>query len=203
MATKLTVFNDALLLLGQPLLESDLEEGTDGDLLRAAWEGCVKMAHEKTAWDFAKVRHQCARLAAVPEFGYQFYYAVPADCLRLLHVSETGDPNDRMLRYEGEHGKIATDAETVYIVYISDTSEAAVGRWSESFAYYVATVLAARVAPKINPDAVENIGKERKRALSDALGLDATQGPPQLRPHGSWARAARGFGFNSSREQGR
>ena len=63
-----------------------------------------------------------------------------------------------------------------------------------TLARYVATELALLTAPKINPDATEGIGKERKKALSDALGLDAVQGPRKRQRIGTWSRAARGWG---------
>lgn len=203
MPTKLSVFNDALGLLGQPLLEDpEVESNEDAITLRGHWQSVVEIAHEKTAWDFAKVRWQCARLDQTPAHGYKYYYALPPDLLRLLYVSETGQADDETLAWEGEPGKIATDLETIYITYISDASTTAVGRWSASFAYYVATELAARSAGKINSSAVEHIIKERKKALSDAIGLDATQGPVKRARHGSWSRAARGGYLNSDREQG-
>lgn len=202
MPTKLTVFNDALRMLGQPMLASDLQEGEDGRYLRAAWQTAVELAHEKTAWDFARTRWQCARLATTPVHTYDYYYAIPADCLRLLTVSDSGEPGTALLTYAVDQGKIATSATTVYITYVSDSSEAAVGRWSQSFAHYVATELALSCAPKLNSSAVDTISKERKKALSDAIGLDAAQGPPVKRQHGAWSRAARGFGCNVGREQG-
>lgn len=198
MASKLTVFNDALGLLGQPLLESDDQAGEDGETLRGHWDSAIKIAHEKTAWDFAKTRAQLARQSDVPVSGYQFYYSLPANARRILWYTQTGSDLDRLIDYEGETGRIATDAQAVYCVYVSDDSLTQLGDWSESFAYYVATELAFKAAPKINQSAMESIAKERKKALSDAIGLDATQGPPKRRPMGSWAKAAR-TGY--SREQ--
>lgn len=192
MPTKLSVFNGALAMLGQPLMSSDLDAGEDGDALRGLWEQVVELCHEKTAWDFAKLRHQCARLSETPISGYAFYYALPNDLIRLLTVSESGAPNDEITAWEQEPGKIATDAARLYITYVSDQSLTQIGRWSTSFARYVSTELAILAAPKLNSSAVEDISKERRKALSDAIGLDAAQGPPRLRRPGSWASAARG-----------
>lgn len=201
MATKLSVFNDALGMLGQTLLESADEEGEDGDVLRGHWDSAVTLCHEKTSWDHAKVRHKCARLSATPTFGYTYYYAIPADCLRILRVSETGEETDDLLDYRIENNRLATDVETVYIVYVSETAKDSPGKWSESFAHFVATEIAVRSAPKLNPSSKEDALKERKKALSDAIGLDATQNPIRERRHGSWARAARGWSRRIDREQ--
>ena len=200
MPTKLTVFNSALGLLAQPLMEDADAAGTDGDTLRSHWDSVVDLCHEKTAWDQAKTRAILAQSATTPTHGYDYYYTLPADCLRILRLSPTGAIGDDLIHYEPEMGKIATDATAVYITYVSSTSRTAVGRWSESFAYYVATELAVRAAPKLNSSALDFVTKERKKALSDAVGLDAAQGPPIERRHGSWSRAARGG--TSNREQG-
>lgn len=201
MPTKTDVYNMALGLLGQTLVDSDLDTTENTVVLNGHWNSVCELCHEKTAWDFAKVRVQLARLSSTPVFGYDYYYAVPSDLLRMLTISQSGLVGDDFLDYESEPGKIATSAETLYITYVSDTSISAVGRWSASFAYYVATELATRSMAKINPSAKDDIVRERKKAASDAIGLDATQGPPQQRRLGSWARAARGFRGNADREQ--
>ena len=200
MATKNQVFNDALALLGQPALDDAEDVGEDGDTLRANWDSVVEYCHEKTGWNFAKVRAELARSVTVPVHGYSYYYTLPAACLRVLYISQSGVPNDPLLDYEEDTGKIATDAETVYITYVSTASLTQLGNWSQAFAYYVACVLAQRCAPKINSSALDPIMREVKKAASDAIGLDATQGPPKRRSHGSWSRAARGS--SSSDEQG-
>lgn len=197
--TKLTVMNDALALLGQPPLESPDDPGEDGKILRAYWTDIVELAHEATAWDFAKLRKKLPRLPAPPLFGYAYYYALPGDVLRTLVLSSTGDQNDELTDYEIEVGKVATDASDVYLIYVSEDSVTQMGRWSHSFAHYVATELALRGAPKINSSATEDIVKERKKAKSDAIGLDGAQGPPKKRRPGQWARSARG---HRAREQG-
>ena len=201
MPTKTTVYNSCLGLHGQTLVDPDLDTDENTLVLNGHWEPVVNICHEKTAWDMAKLRHQCARLSATPVHGYDYYYAVPPDCLRILSISQSGEVGDDLTEYSVEVGKIATNAATVYITYVSQTSINAVGRWSESFAYYVATELAMRAAPKINAAAVDMVAKERKKAQSDAIGLDATQGPPIRRRHGAWSSAARGHVYNRDREQ--
>ena len=200
MATKLSVFNQALGLLAQPTITSVESTKADVRELNAHWDNVVDLCHEATAWDFAKVRAELARQVSTPTFGYSYYYSLPADLLRILKLSETGEEGDELLAYEAEPGKIATSVETVYCLYVSNTSRSQVGRWSESFARYVACELALISCGKINSSREDFIIKQLRRAKSDATGLDATQGAPQRRRHGSWSRAARGY--QSNREQG-
>jgi len=201
MPTQLTVFNAALGLLGQPMVETVDDTGEDALVLRGHWEPVALRCHEATAWDHAKLRDELARLEATPTHGYDYYYALPSDLLRLLWISETGAVGDELLGYSVEVGKVATSAETVFISYVSETSVSSVGRWSETFAHWVATELAFMAAPKLAPGRLDEIKVERKKAKSEAIGLDATQGPPQRRRHGAWSSAARGNYLNPSREQ--
>lgn len=192
MPSKLTVFNTSIGLLGQSIInDPEVTNNDTARTLRGHWTTTVNRCHEKTAWDHAKVLAQLGRLAETPTFGYDYYYAVPSDCVRTLYISETGEKNNELLEFEKIEGKIATDVETVYLTYVTKDSIEAIGRWPDTFAYYVATELAFVSAPKINPEAMEEIGRERKKALADAIGIDAAQGPVIRRRHGSWSGAAR------------
>lgn len=188
--SRLPVLNGALALLGQPLAEDENERGEDLTLLRALWTQSVEFACERTGWDHAKRRHLCARLSVKPVFGYRYYYAIPPDCLRILTVSETGDPHDDLIEYEIEGGRIAANVETIAITYLSDVSLNVTGHWPEAFAHYVSCELAFLAAPKLNKNAFANIQVERRKALAEAISLDAAGGPPWLRGPGSWARHA-------------
>ena len=201
MPTKLSVFNDALGMLGQPLMNTDLDPGEDGDTLRGHWETKVAFAHEKTAWDHAKVQWKAPRLATKPEFGYDYYYQLPPKFARLVSISETGMVGDDLLDYDIIDGKIATNVASVYATCVTTDSLERIRSKTESFAHYVATEIALAAAPRINSSAIEAITKERKKAQSDAGGLDAAQGPPRRRPHGTWSKAARGFRGSVDREQ--
>jgi len=189
-SSRLSVFNGALALLGQPMAETEDDRGEDMTMLRALWQQSVEFACEKTGWDHAKVRHQCARLAAKPAFGFRYYYLVPGDCLRILTVSDSGIPHDRLLDYQIESGRIAANADTVFITYLSDRDLNVTGHWPEQFAYYVSCELAFLACAKLNLSRRESIIKERRKALSDAISIDAVQGPAILKEPGSWASHA-------------
>jgi hypothetical protein len=196
--------NLAIAMLGQTELESPDDGGELGEKLRAQWDAAVEIAFEKGSWDCAKVRRILGRSGETPLFGYRYYYTVPPEMTRILSVSDTtDDPDNEFLAWEGEPGKIATNAEALYVTGVSRQQFNIVGRWSHSMARYVATELALLAAPKINPPAAEGIGKERKKALSDATGLDAVQGPRKRPRMGDWSRAARGYGRGGGGEQGR
>jgi len=189
MATKIGVFNAALGLLGITSLASPTDDNEVGRTLRSHWEAASDAAFEAGIWNFATERVELARLSAVPTFGYAYYYQLPADYQRLGFITETGRENDPLLGYKEEKGRIATDAERVFISYVSNLARVAVGNWSQAFADYVSAELANRAAPKIAIDQVDKMPKVLKDAKSNALNIDAVVQPPQFRRPGRFIRA--------------
>jgi len=192
LATKLGVFNDALLILTQGVLDNPDPSPSNerSRVLNANWVPAVEACLERADWDFAEERAQLARVTPAPAFGFSYYYGLPTDCLRVTFVSETGIEGDDLLNYKIEKGKIATDAETLYLKYVSSTAISYPGRWSSNFARYVSAELAFR-SLKLNSSAEERAKKELKEAKSDAVGVDAVQNPPTFRKPGQWVQAAR------------
>jgi len=201
MATKLSVFNEALRILAQPLVASPSGPGEDLRQLNGAWDSVIRACYEIGNWNFLVTRAELARAAEVPVWGYSYYYTLPTDFSRVVEISETGVNHDPLLRYEIERGKVATNVETVYLKYIS-TNIAAItpGDWSQAFADYVGASLALRTAPKLNPANLELADGLVKSSRVRALSTDAIQNPPAMRQQGNWARAARGMRRNQ--EQG-
>ncbi len=192
MPSKLSVFNDALLILTQALLDNPDPHPSNerSRVLNANWQAVVEQCLEQAAWDFAEVRGELSRVHPPPAFGYAYYYGLPTDCLRLTFVSETGIEGDDLLRYKVEAGKIATDAETVYAKWVSSTAIDLPGRWSSTFARYVSAELAIR-SLKLNTAAAEIANKERQDARKAAMGVDAVQNPPAFRKPGRWIKSIR------------
>lgn len=201
MATKISVFNAALGMLGVTELASPEADNEVGRCLRTHWNAAVDKAFEAGLWNFAISRVELARLSTAPVFGYGYYYQLPADYQRLAYISSSGREKDPLLEYEEEMGKIATDAETVYLKYVSNLARFAVGNWSQGFADYVSAEIAHRAAPKIAVDQVEKMPKLLDKAKNDALNTDAVVQPPEFRRPGRWLRALSGRG-NYSREHG-
>ena len=198
MASKLGCFNGALGLLTQPTLTTpNPSPSTEASrLLNDNWQSTVEWCFEQGDWDFAIERDELSRLATAPAWGYTYYYNLPADVLRIVAASESGLIDDRLLRYKVENGKVATDAATLYLAWVSSNAIDTPGKWSESFARFVAAELALRCI-KLNIGSAQVIDQERKRAMKLALGVDAVQGPPSLNRPGRWARSIRGRFRNS------
>lgn len=198
MASKLEVWQGAARLLGMTSPTSDTPSNELTRAFNEAWTGVVRSCLEVGDWDFARVRGELSRVLPAPAFGWEHYYSIPADSVRLVYVSQSGQPRDPLLFYEIESGKIATDATTVYAIWISSTAIDLPGRWSENFAKYVAAKLAHQCL-KLNPGAAQAVMDELKATKPAAEGIDAVQNAPVRRRMGQWASSIRGA---SSREQG-
>lgn len=199
MSDKLGCWNRALFLLDMPYVSSTAPSNEATRTLNEAWQASVEWCLEAGDWDFARELAQLSRVSPGPAFGYRYYYEIPADCHRLVLVTETGRRDDPLLRYAIDKGKIATDAETVYAAWMSSAAIDAPGRWSASFAEFVAATLAQRCL-KLNPGAKDEVEKAIKKAKPAAEGVDAVQSPPAFRRPGRWALSIQGF--DRSREQG-
>lgn len=199
MADTLGVYNQALRLLESSRVNDTAPTSEATRTLGDAWPHVVRTALEGADWDFARRRAELSRVSPAPTFGYSYYYQIPADNCRVTFVSETGLPDDPLLRYEIDGTKIATDADRVFIVYNSSAYIDIPGLWTETFASYVAACL-AKACIKLNPSAENRVMDELKRLKASALGRDGVQNAPEFRRSGQWSRAARYGG--TSREQG-
>lgn len=196
MADKLSVFNDALLIIEEGPLSSTEENNKSGRALRAMYETSVSACLEKGAWNHGVTRVQLARLEEEPAFHYDYFYAKPGDCARILSCHDQGNDRDGFMDWRDEDGKIATGATTIYMRYVSNTTLELVGRWPQTFADYVAGDLAMRIGAHIKGSGWDYAKalKELDRREGNAMAFDVSQQPPKRWNPGRWARAHRAYG---------
>lgn len=65
---------------------------------------------EEADWNFALKRVKLPEDTAKPAFGWQHQFTLPADCLRVLPLTNSGLPEGQPVMFEVEGGKILTDA---------------------------------------------------------------------------------------------
>lgn len=200
--TKLSVYNDALGILGKPAM-SDVDEATESRRVMADhWPRTTETVFEEADWNCAIVREELTRLAETPTFGREYFYKLPAACVRIVQVSDTGDEMTPFESWREEQSRIVTDAEAIYLWYVSSTKIGTPGAWTQNLAGYVAADLAMRAAPRLAHDAIDWAKEERKRRRKLALALDARAAPPKRHTPGRWAQSRLG-GIRFNPEQGR
>ena len=193
MPTKLSIFNTALALLGEPPLTSVDEHNEAGRVLRGAWEQAALYCLEEGPWNFGKVMIELPRLAETPDAGYAHYFQKPIDWLKTIHVSADGSRNAPWPQFEDLGRKLASDEERLFMLYVSRTAIDRPGDWSNRFADYVAHRLAILTCERITGSRTraESLVQTFKRMEQEATSHNDSSQRAQTIPTGSWVRAAR------------
>lgn len=202
MPTKLGIWNEALALLGRsPASTTD----TVDDATRALadhWSRVPDAVLEEQNWNSAIRRVELARMDETPAHGYAYFYRMPRDWMRIVELNDTGGERDVFEAWRQENDRIATDAEQIYLWYVSSASTDDLGRWSQALADYISAELALRMAPRFAPKSLEDLAVMKKKRRRLAMSLDAQMNPPKKHTPGTWSRSRLG-GIRNETDQGR
>lgn len=206
MATKLGLFNAALLELGHDALSDTGEAIEAGRLLNQQYSQVVEECLSSGSWNFAMETIQAdADTGVTPNFGFAKVFAKPSDWLRTHAVSADENFGLPLLQYYDDMNFWSADYSPIYIRYVSNDTGLGfeLNRWTPAFARFVSLELATRVGMKISQSEskLEEVRKERDRARRIALNQDCMNEPnPKFAPLGSWNSSRSGrFG---NRERG-
>lgn len=197
MASKLGIYNDALLNLGSERLASLTEPSASRRALDDGWDGNLSFCLEQGYWNFALRAVQIdASDSVVPTFGYQNAFAKPTDYIRMYRLSVYDTFEPPLLDIVDEPNYWFANCDPLYVKYVSD--DTAYGRdlsiWPETFAEFVSTRLANKVCKRITgKEPSDAMMRQEKKTLIDARGKDAMNEPPGFPPQGTWVRARRGL----------
>lgn len=197
MATKLSIYNDALQILKERKLSSETEARGSRRKLDTAWDaGLVKSILEDYDWICFRRAERLDYDVNAPEvnWGYKYVFDFPAELAKLSGVwsdEYMTSPNNNH-RVEGR--TIYSANQELFITFVPDDTvvEAEIASWPTYFERYVAAKLAYDAGGSITSDSdmAGVMGKldERKRL---AESKDAMTGPTLPLPTGRWV-AARG-----------
>ena len=199
MASKLLVFNAALLLVAERKLASLTENREPRRLLDDVFDGgAVRTCLESGFWNFGTRSFSIEFDPSIaPDFGFQRGFVKPSDWVRtsVVSASEYFRPPFKGHQFADEAGHWFADIDTLYVKMVSDGAAYGgdLGAWPESFARYFETYLASRIAWKLtrSKDTVKEIQKELKRLLKGATAKDAMNEGASFPPEGSWNRSRR------------
>jgi hypothetical protein len=197
--TQLTLYNDALLLLGTRRLETLTDATESRRLLDAVWASSAHDAWlEESDWGFAsrsvKLGFDTSYTAS---FGHQYRFAKPSDLVRVsgVYVDEHMQVPHRDYLDEGEYWY--ADSEELYVHYVSNDNSYGgnLGIWSASFAKYVAAFLAMEIAPALkNSKDIARMQLKFEERQKEAMSVNSSARPSKRMPQGSWANARLGGG---------
>lgn len=196
MATKLDIFNGALLICGERFLASLTEAQETRRLLDHVWdvEDGVRNCLERGQWHFAMRAIQIDYDSGIePGFGYQRAFVKPDDWVLTSAVCTDEYFRNPQTRYVDEVGYWYSDVDTLYVRYVSDgnTYGRDVSHWPAQFREFVEAHFASKIIHKIKDSEEERtrIFKLRADALRNAKSNAIMAGPTQFMPPGAWVRA--------------
>lgn len=205
--TRLSIYNDALLLLGERALSSLTEEREPRRLLDQVWnnEG-VDHCLEKGQWFFAMRAIKIDYDPGVdPGFGYRRAFYKPTDWVLTSALCTDEWFNVPLTQYNDEADYWYADDDVLYVRYVSNDSQYGnnLARWPTSFKEFVAAHFASRIAAKIaTPDIARDMLGLRKMLLNEAKNNAAMAEPTSFPAQGSWSRARTRFGTRRNRDGG-
>lgn len=197
MATQLSIFNDALGLLGIRSLVATTDSIESARVLNGLWDHVRKFSLEQAPWKFAEKYALVAAIAPpVTSYGLAKAFAKPSDFVRLNAVATEitfDNPTNKWLE-TGSHWYSDTTTD-VHIQYVSNDASYGynVALWPESFTNFVTHYLAIRAAPRLAPQLVQEaatqqnqegnsggyLAKGLEQALQAAIEFNDVGGPPQ------------------------
>lgn len=197
-ATKIGLFNRALLALGHNQLSDTGETVESGRALNAVYNQVVQECLSAGSWNFAmETIKAVADTGVTPAFGYTEVFAKPSDWVRTIGVSQDENFCTPLLQYYDDASFWSADSSPIYVRYVSNDTGLGyeLTRWPAMFIRFVELELAARVAMKLTANAAfeEAIEKKRDMARRRALNQDAmNEVQPKFAPAGSWTTARGG-----------
>ncbi len=200
MASKLSLYNGALRVLGERKLGSLTEDRAPRRRLDSVWdEGGVKYCLEQGLWNFAMntISLTYSPSITVPDgFPYTFAFDKPEDWCRTALVSDDGCFINKGFDFADEAAYWFANPDTIWVKYVSDDANFGgdLSLWPQKFLAYVQQYFAWKICKSTtnsNTDK-EQIAKDMKKALTDARATDAMNESPKRLPPGTWSQSRRG-----------
>lgn len=204
MATQLSLYNDALIALGEREIGSLSENSPARRALDAVWDTASKYCLEQGYWNFATRTAKLTKEAGfVASFGYRNQFIKPSDFVRLAGMCSDAYFTSPLNQYVDEAGSWYADLDTIYVSYISNDSNYGnnLARWPESFTTFVSLYLADTASKRITGEA-NALAEKVKMALVSSKSKDAMNGPTKFLPQGNWTRSRQGGGRRDGGNRG-
>jgi hypothetical protein len=198
MASQLTLYNNALLILGERALQSLSEARESRRLLDTVWSRpAIDRCLQQGQWQFAMRSVEITRSPSItPSFGYQYGFDRPSDLIRSCAVCQDGHFNVPLLQYMVEGSYWYADLDPIYVRYVSNDVQFGgdLSLWPANFAAYVEAYLAEAIVTRLTQDENEwkRVRAVLSRALTEAKSTDAMEQATKFAPQGSWVQSRRG-----------
>lgn len=202
MTSRLSLYNDALLLAGERALASLTENVEQRYLLDQVWDNNgVDACLEEGQWMFAMRTVQIDYDPGItPSYGYNRAFGKPSDWILTSAVCSDEFFRSPVMRYVDEAGFWFSDLDTLYIKYVSNAASYGgdLSLWPASFKDFVAAHFASKIVLKITNDEARRTlfinpkdprHSVRGRALLNAKSRCAMAGPTGIVAQGEWSKS--------------
>ena len=143
--SEIAIYNMALDLLDEEVATSPDDNRAVVRWLKRNFAPTRDALLVRHPWNFAIARASLPALDTPPAYGWSRGYAEPADCLRLLPLSQGGALNGAPIPYEAEGGVILTNAAAPLLArYIRRVENPAL--FDPLFGEALAAMLASKMA---------------------------------------------------------
>ncbi len=207
MATRLSLYNEALRILGERKLASLTEDRPIRRHLDDVWDDQgVRRVLELGFWNFA-IRTVKATFspAIAPEFGFKRGFDKPLDYVRTAALTSDEHFQTPLLEYMDEVEHWFCDLDEIYVRYVSDDNAYGgdLSKWTGAFSNMAAHYFALQVVSFVTKgeEKKDGLQKDFKKSLTTARSQDAMNQPTAFPPTGSWV-GSRLFGSQSRRDRG-
>ena len=167
-ADKLSIYNGALLFLGDRQLSTAADNVESRRLLDGVWDrDGIDTVLEHGQWNFAmrSSKFEYSPSITTP-FGYSRGFEKPSDLIRVCAVCSDEYFNQPHLLYRDEAGFWFSDLDELYISYISNDGDYGTdySLWPPSFKRYVESWFGCQIIWKLT----QSITKEEAKIISPA-----------------------------------
>lgn len=151
MPSEVEICNLALQELGESKIDSFTEASKSARLCAARFNQARDETLQAHPWNFAIKRADLAQLTETPAFGYDHYYALPADYLSAVSINDDTEGIPYKIETAADGTRVmATDEDSVSLRYIWRNKDT--GAYSPQFVKALSQRLAADLAYALTRD---------------------------------------------------
>lgn len=175
---KLSLYNNALMMVGLPRLKSLTDDVERRYVLDDAWEFnpaqyCAEMIKPR----FAAKTVQLTTSTESTQHDLDKVYTLPADFVDLIGFFSDAELDQPITRFIREGNTIACDYPKVYLRYINSTSLDDFTTWSPAYIRAVYSTLAKTLAEGLVPERIESVIAGHTAYIEQAVVTDGDNDP--------------------------
>jgi len=206
-ANKLSIYNGALLFIGERKLSLLTDSVESGRLLDDVWDrNGIDTVLEHGQWNFAMRSSKLEYSPSITSpWGYSRAYEKPSDLIRISAICSDEFFTTPLLLYDDEAGFWYTGLDEIYVKYVSNDGSYGTdySLWPPSFTRYVEAWFGCQIIYKLTQNRAKEKDKKKEceKLLTKAASQDALNDPTRFEPPGRF-RLARNGGYSNRSDRG-